>query len=65
MYSKMRYLITLKTGITYIFSHYFVKIKVDTCEFLPILKGLTLDNVIVLIKSVLSNNKNHYYCKIF
>ena len=65
MYSKMRYLITLKTGITYIFSHYFVKIKVDTCEFLPIVKGLTLDNVIVLIKSVLSNNKNHYYCKIF
>ena len=65
MYSKMRYLITLKTGITYIFSHYFPKIKVDTCEFLPIVKGLTLDNVIVLIKSVLSNNKNHYYCKIF
>ena len=65
MYSKMRYLITLKTGITYIFSHYFVKIKVDTCEFLPIVKGLTLDNVIVLIKSVLSNNKNHYYFKIF
>ena len=65
MYSKMRYLITLKTGITYIFSHYFAKIKVDTCEFLPIVKGLTLDNVIVLIKSVLSNNKNHYYFKIF
>ena len=53
----MRYLITLKTGITYIFSHYF--------EFLPIVKGLTLDNVIALIKSVLSNDKNHYYCKIF
>ena len=61
----MRYLITLKTGITYIFSHYFAKIKVDTSEFLPIVKGLTLDNVIALIKSVLSNDKNHYYCKIF
>ena len=61
----MRYLITLKTGITYIFSHYFAKIKFDTCEFLPIVKGLTLDNVIALIKSVLSNDKNHYYCKIF
>ena len=29
IYNTIRYLITLKSSITYIFSHYFVKIKVD------------------------------------
>ena len=53
------------SGITYIFSHYFTKIKVDFYDYLPIEKGLTLHNVIIHIKSVLNKNKNHYYYKIF
>ena len=49
----MGYLISLKSGITYGFSHYFVKIKVVSYDSLPIEKILTLHNVIVFIKSVL------------
>ena len=56
--------LSLKSGITYIFSHYFAKIKVDSYDSLPIGKGFTLHNVIIDIKSVLNKDKNHYYCKI-
>ena len=65
IYDRIRYLISLKSGITEIFSHYFAKIKVDSYDSLPIEKILTLHNVIILIKSVLNKDKNHYYCKIF
>ena len=30
IYNRIRYLISLKSSITYIFSHYFAKIKVDS-----------------------------------
>ena len=56
---------SLKSGITYTFSHYFAKIKVDSYDSLPIEKRLTLHSVIMLIKSVLNKDKNHYYYKIF
>ena len=62
IYNRIRYLTSLKSGITYIFSHHFAKIKVD---FLPIEKMFTLYNIIILIKSVLSKDQNHYYYKIF
>ena len=65
IYDRIRYLISLKSSITYIFSHYFAKIKVDSYDSLPIEKILTLHNVIILIKSVLNKDKNHYYYKIF
>ena len=38
--NKVRYLINLKSGIAYIFSHYFVKIKVDSYGSLPIEKNI-------------------------
>ena len=60
IYNRIRYLISLKSGITYIFSHYFAKIKVDSYDSLPIEKRLPLHNVIILIKSVLNKDKNHY-----
>ena len=65
IYDKIRYLISLKRGIPYIFSNCFAKIKVDFYDSLPIEKRLTLHNFIIHIKSVLHNDKNHYYCKIF
>ena len=65
IYDRIRYLISLKSGIADIFSHYFAKIKVDSYDSLPIEKILTLHNVIILIKSVLNKDKNHYYYKIF
>ena len=54
VYNKIRYLITLKSGISYTFFHYFAKIKVDSDNYLPTEKVLTLHNVIIHIKSVLN-----------
>ena len=63
IYNKIGYLISLKSGITYIFSNYFAKIKVDSYDYLPIEKRLTSHNVIN--KSVLNKDNIHYYFKIF
>ena len=65
IYDRIRYQVSLKSGITYIFSYYFAKIKIDSYGSLPIAKILTLHNVIILIKSVLNKDKKHYYYKIF
>ena len=65
IYNRIRYLISQKNGITYIFSHYFAKIKVDSYDSSPIEKRLTLHNAIIHIKSVLKKDKHHYYYKIF
>ena len=43
------------------FSHYFVQIKFDSYDSLPIEKRLNLHNTIMLIKSVLNKDKNYYY----
>ena len=40
--------------------HIFAKINVDSDDFLPIEKRLTLHNVTIHIKSVLNKDKNHY-----
>ena len=58
IYDGIRCLASLKSGITYIFSHYFAKNKVDSDDSLPIEKVLTLHNVVILIKSVLDKDKN-------
>ena len=58
-FNRIRYLLSLKSSMTYIFSHYFTQIKVDSYDSLPIEKTLTL-HVIILIKSVLNKDKNHY-----
>ena len=54
-----------KNGIIYIFSHYFSKIKIDPSELLAIERRLTLYNVIILIKSVVNKDENHYYYNIY
>ena len=63
IYNRIRCLISLKSGMAYILSDYFVKIKVDSYDFSPIEKILTLHNVIILIKSVLNKDQNDYYFK--
>ena len=40
IYDKIRYLISIKSSITYTISHYFAKIKVDSYESLPIEKPI-------------------------
>ena len=44
IYNRIRYLIRLKSGIKYIFSHYFAKINVDSYDYLPVERILTLCN---------------------
>ena len=65
IYERIRYFVSLKSSITYIFYHHFSKIKVDSYDYLPIVKTLTLHNVIIHIKSVLNKVKNHYTIKYF
>ena len=36
IYNRTRYLIGLKSGITYVFIHYYTKIKVDSYDSLPL-----------------------------
>ena len=65
IYNRMIYLIGLKTSITYILCYYFSKIKVGPYDSLSIEKTLPLHNLILLIRSVLNKDKNHYCYKIF
>ena len=53
-----------KSCITYVFSHNYAKIKVDSYDSLHLEKTLTLHNVIILIKLVFEG-KNHYQYNIF
>ena len=36
IFNRIRYLIEEKSGITYVISHYYAKIKVDSCDSLPL-----------------------------
>ena len=62
--NRIRYLVSLHSDVTYIFSHYFPKIKFDSHDSLPVEKRLTL-HVITLIKLVLNKDKKHYFYYIF
>ena len=53
IYDKIRYLVGIISGITFVISHIYAKIKTDSYAFfLSLEKTLTLINVIILIKSV-------------
>ena len=61
IYDRIRYKVYIsyksKKWHQIYFSHFVVKIKVDSCDYLPIEKILTLHNVIILIKSGLTKDK--------
>ena len=63
--NRIRYLISQKDGITYVFSQYYAKIKVDSYDSLPLEKTLTFHNVIILITLVFDKDKNNYYFNMF
>ena len=48
------------SGIIYVVSHNYARIKVDSYHCFPLGKTLTLNNVIVLIKSLFNKNQNNY-----
>ena len=54
-----------ESGITYVISHNYVEIKIDSYDSLPLQKTLTLHNVIILIQSVFNKDRNNYYYNIF
>ena len=49
-----------KSGSAYVSSHYYAKVKTDFYNSLPLENTLTFCNIIILIKSVLNKDKNHY-----
>ena len=59
------YIISKKSGIKYINSQNFVNIKVDSYDSLPRKNIVTFHDIIILIKSVFNQDKNHYYYNIF
>ena len=65
IFDRIEYLISKKSGITDSIYHNFARIRIDSYNSLPIEKILTFHNVIILIKSVINENKNRYYCDIF
>ena len=56
IYSRIRYLIGVKSGMTYVTSHNYAKIKVYSYNSL----SLDFHNVIILITSVFRKDKTNY-----
>ena len=51
-FDKIRYLIMLKSNISYVVSHKYTEIKINSIDDLPLEKAITMYNVIMLIKLV-------------
>ena len=62
IYNRVRYLIGVKSGITYVIFHNYAKIKVDLYDSLPLEKTMIFHNVIILIRLAFSKDKTNYYC---
>ena len=66
IYSRIKYLIGVKSGITYVF---FITTKENSkvifYDTLSVEKNVTLYNVIILIKPVLNKDQDLCYCNIF
>ena len=60
IFNRIKYVIN---DFTYIVSHNFAKIKIDSDDALHLKKTLNMYNVI-LIKSVFNKNHYHYYYKV-
>ena len=65
IYNKIRYLISVKSGIKYVISHNYAKIKVDSYDSLPLEKTMAFHNAMILIKSVWNKDQNYYYYNMF
>ena len=61
IYKRIRYLIRVKSGITYVISHNYAKIKVDSYDSLRLENTLTFHNLIIIIKSIWNKYRLNYY----
>ena len=59
--NRIKYLINEKSSITDRINYNFAIIRIDSYNSLTIEKILTFRNVMILIKSVINENKNKYY----
>ena len=59
IYSRIRYLVSEKTGLTNNINDNYARIRIDSFNSLPRDKTLTFHNVIMLIKSVVNKNENN------
>ena len=57
--NRIRYLISQHNGITYVYSHNYSRLKIDSYDFLPLEKTLTLHNVVILNHSSQRGMKSH------
>ena len=64
-FNRIRYLISEKRGITDSTDQNFARIRISSCDPLPIEKTTTCHNVIILIKLSVNKNENDYYYIIF
>ena len=51
-FDRIRYLIMLKSNISYVVSHKYTEIKINSIDDLPLEKAITMHNVIMIIKLV-------------
>ena len=58
---RIRYLAGVKSGITYVISHNYAKIKVDSYDSLRLENTLTFHNLIIIIKSIWNKYRLNYY----
>ena len=61
IFNRIRYLISEKSGIKDSINYNHGIIKIYSYNSLPIEKILAFHNVIILVKTVVSENKNKYY----
>ena len=61
IYDTINYLVSEKSGVPYSVNHNFIRIKIDSYNFLPTEKAWALHNFIILIMSVVNKNKNDYF----
>ena len=60
-FDRIRYLIMLKSNISDIYSHEFMKIKINSDDDSPLEETLNMHNVVICIKSVLKKNHSLHY----
>ena len=61
IYNRIKYLINVKSSITFIIPNNNAKIKVDSYDSLPLERTMTFHDVIILIKSVFNKDETNYY----
>ena len=65
IFNRARYVIMLKSNISYAYAHKYMKIQINSDDDLSLEKTLNIHNVVILFKSVFNENHNHYYYQVF